>query len=257
MNVPHDSSGWSRRRFWSLAGLLFVLQAGLILLFGRVGHGAIARTPAAVQFRALSQAVSPAELSRLFFAVDPTVFTLPGTHGFSGRAWLNEPERIIEVPQETEPPAWLQLDTTRLGTNFPSLRALQKPFPVGLLAAHQPQAEPWPIFIPPETIRTQSVFWIRGGLAERQLNPPAVLRSWPSAQLLRHSVVQVAVNPSGQVVSTRLLDRSGLVDADTNALDLARTLRFRPIAGMGTDWGELIFQWQTADATNGNPLNAP
>ena len=47
MNAPPTGlSGWTRGRFWCLAGILFALQAGLILLFAESGHGAAPATPA-------------------------------------------------------------------------------------------------------------------------------------------------------------------------------------------------------------------
>jgi TonB family protein len=75
--------------------------------------------------------------------------------------------------------------------------------------------------------------------------------------LLSNSVVQIAVDSAGQVIAARLLGRSGSVDADTNALDKARSLRFRPVPLPAPVWGNAIFEWQTLEQTNSTPSGRP
>lgn len=75
--------------------------------------------------------------------------------------------------------------------------------------------------------------------------------------MIAPSRVQVLVDPSGQVVSAVLLPSDNAVEAagradvgDTNALNIARGLRFAPASGLA--FGELIFRWHTVPepATN-------
>jgi TonB family protein len=63
------------------------------------------------------------------------------------------------------------------------------------------------------------------------------------------SVVQVLVDPSGDVASTALLESSGFKDADDKALELARAARFAPSSQLTL--GELIFNWHTVPPVNG------
>ena len=42
---------------------------------------------------------------RLFFASDPAVFPLPSRHGFSGRAWMDEPPAQYQSTNQLEAPA--------------------------------------------------------------------------------------------------------------------------------------------------------
>lgn len=260
MNDPVPYSPWTRRRFWSVAGALFVLQAGLILVFAERDRGGQRGTTGPAYFRVLGTPLTADELSEAFFAADPTVFSLPGAHGFSERAWLHLPPGQYETPNETETPAWLAINSSRLGTNFPQLSRPQSPLPFGLADPDSAELEPWPGFLAPEQFRSQSRFEIQGELSRRKLNTPVELRAWPpgpNGPLLSQSVVQIAVNSAGQVVAARLLGHSGSVDADASALHTARNLRFHPVPASPPIWGEALFQWQTASSSNAAPSGPP
>ncbi len=254
---PAVSCGWTRGRFWRVAGVLCVVQAGLILLFAGREHRLSRMAPAPGHFHLLGTPLTAGQLTRTFFAIDPTVFPLPNRHGFSERAWLRLPARR-EAPSEPEPPAWLTLDAARLGTNFPLLNRAKSALPFGLADQRGPELEPWPVFLTPEPVRTQSLFEIQGELAGRQINAPAELPAETNAQLLAKSVVQIAVDSAGQVIAARLLPpRSGSVEADSNALDQARRLRFRPVPTPTPVWGKAVFEWQTVEPTHAGPAGAP
>jgi TonB family protein len=213
--------------------------------------------PAPGHFHLLGTPLTAGQLTRTFFAIDPTVFPLPNRHGFSERAWLRLPARQFEAPSETEAPAWLTLDAARLGTDFPPLNRAKFALPFGLADQRGPELEPWPVSLTPEPVRTQSRFEIQGELAGRQLNAPAMMRAWPSAQLLAKSVVQIAVDSAGQVIAARLLARSGSTDADSNALEQARSLRFRPVPSPAPVWGKAVFEWQTVEPSHAGQAGAP
>jgi TonB family protein len=75
--------------------------------------------------------------------------------------------------------------------------------------------------------------------------------------LLANSVVEVAVDPAGQVVDARLLaPRSGSAEADNTALALAHGLRFKPVGSPAPVWGRAVFEWQTLEPTNAGPATA-
>jgi hypothetical protein len=258
MNAASNTrGGWSRRRFWGVVAGLFVAQAGLIMVFGRINAPAAKLSVEPTRFCLLDGPMDADELSRLFFATDPTVFSLPSLHGFSGRSWLTASPKF-ELPDQTEEPAWLGLRVDKLGTNFPSLSQSRSQLPAGLGQVTVTTPEPWPVFLQPETFVTNSIFEIRGELAGRKLNTPVHLRSWPSAQLLRKTVVQIAVNSAGQVVSARLNEpRSGLAEADASALKIARDLRFRPVPSSSPVWGEAVFEWETVEPAGTAAGGAP
>ena len=78
-----------------------------------------------------------------------------------------------------------------------------------------------------------STLRIEGDLAQRPLLTPMKLPSWPYADVIAPSRVQVLVNAAGEVVSAVLLPSNNSsevrdADADQRALELARAARFAP-----------------------------
>jgi TonB family protein len=241
-----------------VAGVLCIAQVGLILLFSEHDHGPVRLSPAPGHFRLIGPPLTAGQLTRTFFAIDPTVFSLPNRHGFSERAWLRLPAQQFDVPGETEAPAWLTNDAARLGTDIPPLNPARSALLSDLADQGSPEPEPWPVFLTPEHLRSQSLVEIQGELAGRRINAPTEMPAVTNSQLLSNSVVQIAVDSAGQVIATRLLGRSGSTDADGNALDQARRLRFRPAPSPAPVWGRAVFEWQTAEPVKaGHPAGAP
>jgi TonB family protein len=255
--LPKIHGGWTRGRFWRVAGVLCIAQATLILLFAEREQSPFRTVSPPADFRLLGRPLSAGQLTKTFFAIDPTVFPLPSRHGFSGRAWLRLPAPQFETPGETETPAWLTLDAARLGIDFPQFNRSKSVLAFGLADQAGPELEPWPVFLTPEVARTHSFFEIGGELAGRQLNAPGELPAETNGQLLANSVVQIAVDSAGQVVAARLLERSGSAGADSSALATARHLRFRPVASPTPVWGSAVSEWQTVEPTNADVTGAP
>jgi hypothetical protein len=242
------SSSWTRGRFLGAAGVLLMLQLGLIFLFGERSRPQQALSPPSIRFLAMSASFGEAELWRQFFAGDPAVFALPNHHGFSGRGWLELMPLEYQPESQFEPAKWLSFGTAaQLGTNGPVLPAGSEPMSAALAAQPIRHQEPLPAFLPPEIIPRQSVFHLEGSLRDRLLGAGPALRAWPSAKLLTHSTVQIAVDAAGEVLAARLEANCGLAEADAAAVAAARALRFRPAASMRTQWGEAVFQWQTTE----------
>jgi hypothetical protein len=110
-----------------------------------------------------------------------------------------------------------------------------------------PQVEALPVFLSPQIVPTQSVFRIEGALKGQLVSPLPALKPWPSAstKLLTKTVVQIAVNQTGDILTVRLQNRSGSPDADADALAKTWALRFRPSTDAAIRWSEAVFQWQT------------
>ncbi len=251
MNPPGmESAVWTRGRFLGAAAVLFLLQVALILLFadraGRPRAPAAART----QFRALHAPLPEDQLLKVCFAGDPAVFVWPDIHGFSGRAWLSQRPEQYHSSNRLEAPSWLDLNMTNLGTLPPAPSVAAAPLPPDLAGPGAPALEPLPDFLPPETIQTQSVFRLQGEVRERWTGQPPPLPPQPSPQLLLNSVVEIGLNPAGDVLVHRLLARSGSSKADADALAAARALRFLPSPAPGIAWGQAVFEWHTSEETN-------
>ena len=240
-------------RFLGLAAALFALQVGLLFIFAERPSSAKPAAPLHTRFLALDSPVRERQLLTTFFAGDPSVFARPNHHGFSGRAWLSQPPAIYQLSNRLEPPIWLDLDVSRLGTvSDPDSSRSLEPLLLDLAGPGTSSLEPLPVFLPPPMVQTQSVLRLQGELGQR-LASPAQLPPQPSAQLLSNSVVELAIDPAGTVLAHRLLARSGSAAADETALAVAKALRFTPKAQAGTAWGEAIFEWHTIQDTNTAP----
>jgi len=242
---------WARRRWVYAVATVFLLQAGLVFLFGHRTQ----RRPEPPIFRAAIHLVTDhaIPLDSLPGMDDPTLLALPSLRGFSGPAWLTFPLLEYQPAEWVEPPHWLLLDTTALSSTFsrfirtnaisPPLIA-DKPFPP--LPGYEPN-------FPNEPLPSQSQLRLEGDLASRRLLAPLELQSWPHSEILSNTTVQAAVDAAGFTFSTVLLAGSGMKEADLFALKLASGTRFRPLPrgqrapdGLSPmTWGRFVFQWHT------------
>lgn len=240
---------WNGRRWLMFFVLIFAAQ--LLLIYILSAHN---RAPSPHEVPHVSVEVFPKQLTEsqfteIFLESDPTLFVLPNRHGFSGSAWLNISPRNYDLIEQAKPPFWLGLDSEQLGnamtrfiqTNTLSpLPASESPKPGIFLTQSDPSAY----------AKTNSLLRIEGDLAVRKPIQLPTLKSWPHSDILSNSIAQIAVNKSGMVISTRLISRSGNIDADRFALETGRQLQFTP--GKEIVWGNLIFDWHTLPIVNTN-----
>jgi TonB family protein len=243
---------WTRQRWALFIGIAFAVHIGFIFAFGD-------RTPivprAIVNVPALQFTTHRSEREQLD---DPTLFALPHPNGFAGAAWLRRPQIEFAPFRWTEPPRLLALSGDQLGATFQQQLA---PKDFARLAV-EILPPPEPTSLPPRdrtfiTAR-RSASSLGGELTQRRwLNAPAALPSWPAADLLTNSVVQVWVDANGQILSPALLlPGSGSKEADQLAIKLARTARFAPLPSNRAQLtpGTLIFEWHTVPQTNSIPV---
>ena len=242
---------WPRRRWVCAVGAVFLIQAGLVFLFGHRTQ----RRPEPPIFRTTIHMVTDpvAPLDSLPGMDDPTLLALPSLRGFSGPAWLTFSPLEYQPAEWVEPPHWLSLDSNALSSTFsrfirtnvisPPLIA-DKPLPP--LPGYEPN-------FPNEPLPSHSQLRLEGNLASRRLLAPLELQSWPYSEILSNTTVQAAVDAAGFTFSTVLLAGSGLKEADQFALKLASGARFRPLPrgqrapdALGpVTWGRFVFQWHT------------
>jgi hypothetical protein len=240
---PKRNEGWSRQRWLTLIALVFVAHVGLIFIFGAKKQIAPRTVKSVPQ---LQLADNDNELVALD---DPTLFALPNVKDFAAAVWLKMP--VIAPPdfRWTESPRWLALADGKLGATFAQFMQTNR------FAAFQLDFKPPPQLSEPvspvEPALTQiSTLQIAGDLAQRRLLNQLDLPSWPYANVIAPSKVQVLVNAAGDVVSTVLLPPDNgftaadyFADADQRALELARAARFAPAPRV--TFGQLIFNWHT------------
>lgn len=227
-------AGWTPER-WALAIALVVgLQIALVFLFGEKK----APPPRAVgNVPELTFAPGDNELLALS---DPTLFVLPHRQDFASATWLETPTTTQPSFLWTEAPRWLSFSPKGLGAAFG--RLMQTDFFPQRRFNFKPQPQPT---LPPFSLATvqNSTMQVEGELALRQWPSNIPLTNWPYADVLASSEVRILVNHFGNVISTILLKSSGYDPADQRALEIARTLRFRPAPDIV--FGKIRFTWQT------------
>lgn len=244
------SRGWSRTTWWLVVTLVMVVQMGFIFALG--GRSPI--VPAKPNPAPTIQ-LNPGPPNDLLRLTDPTLFVLPHREGFSGRAWLQIVSPTNEPFTWIEPEQWLPLAEAGLGNELKNF-VKTNVFP----AVHFeifPEAEfSEPNVAPPMPLVTASTMRVAGALSERNILARPELPPIVSTNLLSSSVVQVLVDAGGYTLSAVLLPPgSGSANADAKAIDLAKAVRFAPLARnqsppplpnapASTVVGTIIFDWQ-------------
>jgi TonB family protein len=240
---------WTPGRFWTVTLFLFILQVGLIWTSAERERKPSALPAPDFAVRLLGRPAEQDQLATALFAADPTLFQAPSRRGFSGRAWMMTSSPEYHAGEADAPGVWLSLNA---GDWKPESLSTTPQDEATLALAPPPatEFEPEAMFLDPDPSPESSAVRIEGGLARRPLAAPVThLPAQPGVQLLGDTIVQMAVDSAGQVVSARLIGNSGSLAADATALAVARTLRFEPGLDprMAAAWGEAVFSWQTVE----------
>jgi len=190
---------------------------------------------------------------------DPALFALPDPRAFSGLAWMTAPALRHQSVDWTEPPRWLTRSVNELGWAFAEF--VRTNVVVPRMLADKPAPQPDKVTVPPLPLPVRSNLRLEGDLAKRELLTPLELQSITNTEMLTDTVVQVCVSPLGVPFAPVPLSSSGSPEADREALELVKSVRFKPLAGGNSTsprsqaaftWGKIIFQWHTLEmpATN-------
>jgi hypothetical protein len=241
------SEGWSRQRWLTLVALVFAAQVVLIFALGEKKFP----TPRAVTN--VPQFTLADTTNELIALDDPTLFVLPRADDFTSKMYANPPPDF----RWKEPPGEMPLAAENLGADFARFMRTN-PFTLPLLDFKpEPKlSEPALPLLP--AFAENSVLHIGGELAQRPLLAPIELPSLSYSDVIAPSKVQALVDAAGSVVSAVLLPPDDVVESaghpdvgDTNALRIARSLRFAPSSRPTV--GELIFNWRTVPPPATNP----
>jgi TonB family protein len=227
------------RRWLSAVGIIVAVQfIGVLALSRSLPRPAVTANPEPRLRIAWSDSAETPALR-----MDPTLFALASEQGFSG-AWLRRraPE-AHKLSDWSEAPQWLPAATGRLTRDFEALARSN--------AVRQPTTRELP---PPRTeapeinrvpLPARSQVLLSGSLQARGTAEPLVADAWIAEDVLPDSVVQISVNATGGVLSTRLIQSCGLPAADQHALSLAAQARFTPLpAGASSATvGFITFRW--------------
>jgi len=279
MNAVHNGPSearWTLTR-WSVAiAIVFALHVVLIFTFGARKPA----SPAPVKNAPLLTLVR-SSANHWTTLNDTTLFALPNPNGFSGPMWTAYPPLTFHKQDWTENPHWLadtaQLPLSELGAAFN--RFMRTNYFAGVqFGFFLPPSLAVPVIPPQPTLAQNSTLEIRGEIAKRPLLNSFDLPSWPYADVIAPSVVQVLVDAAGNVVSATLLPPNNslqpsvasflpqenlppavqYLQADQRAVELARSARFAPLSPHAGSvesnplthfsTGELVFNWQTVPA---------
>jgi|GEM_PF-1086140 len=236
---------WNRRRWVLTFCTIFVAHLILVFLFQHSKREHFS-TGVDTKFEMLPRPLTSRQIAASFFTTDPTLFSAASLHSFSGPAWLQVDQTNYFFPGPSKTDNWLDLDTNVLGqipTSVTGVRNLLQP-----MFIPSPKVESFLNLMTLDIARTQSVISVKGDLVKRIQLLPTNLPAWASDMMITNTVVELAADASGEVVSARLTGRSGLPAADLEALKVARKMTFQPMLGDGKNqmtWGTLLFEWQS------------
>ena len=248
---------WPRRRWVFAILLVTAAQLGFILWLGQRRWPTTASPGPSPSLK-----VATGDSLELLALENPTLFALPHVRSFSGPAWIQVPLRPAPNFDWTEAPRLMTLPVEQLGNLFAGFIATNLiGFQPGAFRVPPPPTMPPPA--PLEGFPTQSTVRIEGNPGSRSLLTPLAAPSWPNAELLTPTVVQLLIDSRGWPASIALLSSSGRGDVDQFALQQARTARFEPLLDREPEqpslissplsWIQLVFDWHTLPApfTNG------
>jgi hypothetical protein len=256
-----DPAAWSRGRWWAAFAIALVVQMLLIGLLSDRRPIVPRLAEAQTSLQLVADPPPDSAIGALMSIDDPTLFALPGVRGFSGAAWLRAPSLVYRPMDWSEPARWLTQNVEQLGAAFAEL-IRTNPAPHRAFGG-KPGPRPGEVAVPPVALPTKSSFRIEGELAGRELITLLEVPSFPHTDILANTVIQLVANRSGFVFSPPIaLSGSGSKAADERAVELARSLRFKPVAaGDATSltWGKLVVQWHTLEmpATNRPAVQQP
>lgn len=252
------SSGRSRG-FW-VGGFLFLF---LLHAFGIFIYGERNKVQAPWQrpkpfLHVGGNAAIDEQIFKLTGGRDPTLFALPHPQGFSGTAWLKFQPEIPARSNWSAPPEWLPLSVAQLGETLREfVTTNRRPEETLLSALRVPKT--LEARLPGEPALAKTSMRIGGPLTARPLIRAPELPGVAHHDVLKNTVVALAVNGEGLVESASVSGMSGSPEADERALELARRLEFQPLAlrdahareSASPTLGRVIFTWQLLPPTNG------
>ncbi len=183
---------------------------------------------------------------------DPSLLTRVHARGFTGDLWQDAVMSSREYVEWSEPHRFLNQDQFRAGAAFREFALTQEVSPSIVSRAHPTlSSAELPKPIPPAT----SSILVDGRIRHRLPDSVASLPSWPHTNLVRPTVITVAIDRFGWAQSSLILSNS-LPRADEFALQWIRKTQFKTLPPNRLEidsrltWGEITFRWVTTASTN-------
>lgn len=255
MSLPvTDTVPWSRHRwFWTIL-IIILLHFAAIYFLSDFNPVLRRQPPPLARLVLINQPAFDRHLVLSLATQDPTLFALAGKSNFSGTAWLNPKPIGHQLYGWKDGPYWIE-PRFELMRQLPSRLIAQAALPDSV-SDLKPPPRLQDLFVTNVIPSTESLLRVEGPLTNRVLSLTHDLPAFQLDRSLPHTIVQVAVDARGRVISARLWESSRFATADTNALQYAKSLRFKPLPNMWhdpaadpwIDWSFLVFEWATIDA---------
>lgn len=254
---------WSRRQWVRVIGAIVVVQVILVFAFSQRSLPRPRGDDSLTTVKLAPEMDTVRTLAGLGAVPDPTLFALMNRQGFSARTWLDFSFFHHSLNDWKEPAHWLALDAARFGQDF--TRQVQTVELDRPLIDDKPAPRADTPEIASDISQHRSTVELSPELKGRTLVSALVLPPQAHSDILTNSIVQVVVNPYGNVLSARLVRGSGSKKADQAAIDLARHARFdparppesarlNPLSALNV--GDLVFRWHTLPLMETNRVSA-
>lgn len=250
---------WSPRRWVVTTATLLAAQLLLVFLLSARPGAPRPQPPGSPVFALSGGAAMGSLAAELAELADPTLFASAHPGGFSGPGWLRGPARGHTLAERRPPARFLGsreglLPTPDQGMDAPYQFVRHLPGYRAPAAPRLPPGDPPP---------ARSMVELSESLLPRLAGELPTLAPRRHSDVLSPTVVRLTVGQDGRIFSLIPLQSSGLRQADQEAVNLARGLRFRPVPasaeGPARDFtsGQLIFYWHAIELgeTNGAAPN--
>lgn len=250
-----ESPPWTLKRWASVVLAVFALHLGALFLISSRSERVQRRADSRDSVRWLTDPTSARKSLDALLLNDPTLLAMASPRGFSGLAWMRSHSPEYRVSEWTDTERSLAQPTNSLGGAFQQFAGASQSSIFD--PARKPVAPAAAVATTQAALRNASRLRVEGPASRRPLIQPPTLRSWPHADVLTDSRVQVFVTDEGLLFSPRLANGGAKTLAqravDQHALDLARAIRFEPLPkSAGSRSGAhveatLVFEWHTTE----------
>lgn len=244
-NVIEKLNGWSFKKWRAAYLVLFVLQVGFFILFSEKNPNVSYEGKRLFAMMACDR-LNIAE--EILDVRNPALLAFPTRNNYSARAWFNIPAIRNEYYEWTPDNFLLSPMPELLGKEFDKLvPKTQNDFDVSIFEIRERVSDSILADFRLEYMITNSTFRVDGEISRRKLLYAPPLFPVESADVFPPSVVEVAVNEDGYVVSSTLVVPSGLAAADQQAINCSKRFVFSKSEdqnnSQGLTFGKITFYW--------------
>jgi TonB family protein len=249
-----DSVPWSRQRWLWTVVIVLLLQLAAVYILSDFRPIHRRQPPPSAHLLLITQPMADRQLALSFATQDPTLFALAGKSNFSGTAWLNLKPIQHRLYSWKDRSFWIE-PRIEFMRQLPAHLIAQAALPDSI-SDLKPLPRLQDLFVTNEAPCMESLLRVEGSLTNRLLSLTHNLPVFSLDRPLHKTIIHVAVDAKGKVISARLWESSGLPNADAKALQYAKSLTFKPLpspeenqpADFSLAWSFLIFEWATVDA---------